>query len=314
MSDSVDPVGQSVDDSSNVVVDHNDIEANTQQEEADKYVPVEEPNSTEPTPEAPNATAVDNGEETTPEVMANPVQVEATGVAAVGENQESAIAEDEWQPNDRSRDPMVVLGRNIIRCVRSPLGYCSLIFFSIAICALSVTFFVYAIISLVRTSNNEQKDLCHRSSAWVYVLVHLILGGFIYQQGEDKGDNDVEKLGKACWNLIKYLTILGLMSWGCYELWGISCVDQLKDKLLYIILQIYVIVDIIAVGCSCCVMWSICCFTMCYKSYSRRRAHGDSEQRPLRNDTDGAAEPTVHEATPTTEVPSDQATAVVLEV
>ena len=239
--------------------------------------------------------------------VADPVKIEADGVFVVGEDEEAPIAraDPDQQPYSPSRNPMNILGRAIIACVSSSTGKCLLFTFALAMVGLSITFLVFTIIGLARTSNEHQKDICHRSDAWICVLVHLLVGGFIYNNNDSKNDDDDgdNAAGKTCCQLLKGLTQVGMAIWGIYELFGVSCVNDLKGKLLFIILQIYVILDMISIGCYCLILCSMGGYFCCKRNCSLSVFEGRSD----------ASTTTVEEANvaiPATEVPANQASAV----
>jgi hypothetical protein len=112
---------------------------------------------------------------------------------------------------------------------------------------------------------------------------------------------------------LKICTQLGLTAWGIYELFGVSCVDELKDKLLYIILQIYVIVDIVSIGCCFTVLFGMCGFYcvkgLCsrFESFTIRRSEARHEARYAQQQHQDQH---INTAIPAVEVPANQATAV----
>ena len=136
----------------------------------------------------------------------------------------------------------------------------------------SFTFFIYTILALVRTTNNEQKDACHSSHAWIYVLLHFILI-LCLCRGEGCDDSNDKSIRSAisrcrrwmCFSesclLISRVTIfLGLVGWGMYELWFVSCVTALRGRWLYIIMYVYVLLDILIIA----IFVGAFCLSICY--------------------------------------------------
>lgn len=141
------------------------------------------------------------------------------------------------------------IAHQIFHCLQTKVGWTIFIVLIFCIVGLSIAFLVFTIMSLVRTSNNEQKHICHQSSAWIYVLIHLLLNGFLYNNNDNNNnDDDNKSVCTICSNLTKLAGIAAMTAWGIFELFGVHCVKELKGKLLYVILQIFVIVDIITMG------------------------------------------------------------------
>jgi hypothetical protein len=110
----------------------------------------------------------------------------------------------------------------------------------------AITFLVYTIIALVRVDYYEQKDYCKDSNAWVFVLVHLLVGGNLSASSAKQGGDQSEAAG--CAEILNSLIFCGLLAWGIYEVWGVDCFNDMDNTTLWVITQVYVIVDIIAIG------------------------------------------------------------------
>ena len=110
----------------------------------------------------------------------------------------------------------------------------------LALFSASISYVVFSIIALCDLSYKQQKDICKKSNAWIYILLNLISGVIIFGITKNKKDtNKKEHL------LLSYIILLAMMIWGCYELFGINCVSKLDNTLLYIMLQINVYLRII---------------------------------------------------------------------
>jgi hypothetical protein len=148
---------------------------------------------------------------------------------------------------------------------------------------LTTLLIVYSGYALLKTSSEEQKDICHRSKAYECVTTHMILlimyiigSTYSHRQAElkkkekeqaaaeneddeeeDDADNNhtgfvgplstkimAEQDSQFSRSLIHY----GLTVWGIFELWGVSCVDKLCNELIFTVLQLYVVLDFIVLG------------------------------------------------------------------
>jgi hypothetical protein len=107
----------------------------------------------------------------------------------------------------------------------------------------SIVYVVFAIISLCETSYIEQKNMCKQSNMWLYILINLIISSVNTTSFVNKRYSDEKQTP-----ILNILILFGLLSWGCYELFGVECVNNLHSTLLYIILEINVIVEIIING------------------------------------------------------------------
>lgn len=110
----------------------------------------------------------------------------------------------------------------------------------LALFSASISYVVFCIIALCDLSYQQQKDICNKSNAWIYILLNLISGVIIF--GITKNKKDTSKKDNL---LVSYIILIAMMIWGCYELFGINCVSKLDNTLLYIMLQINVYLRII---------------------------------------------------------------------
>ena len=110
----------------------------------------------------------------------------------------------------------------------------------LALFSASISYVVFCIIALCDLSYHQQKEICNKSNAWIYILLNLISGVIIFGITKNKKDNN-----KKDNLLVSYIILIAMMIWGCYELFGINCVSKLHNTLLYIMLQINVYLRII---------------------------------------------------------------------
>ena len=116
----------------------------------------------------------------------------------------------------------------------------------------------FNIYSLTLISNKTIHNHCKNSNIWEWMIsfmvITLIMGGGSNKKSEDGGVMQV-----ILNNLCQLIILTGLTCWGCYEIWGVDCVD--KTLLLYTLSQVTVgiyitILGIFLIGISigCCYM------------------------------------------------------------
>lgn len=105
----------------------------------------------------------------------------------------------------------------------------------IGLLACTVTWLVYSIIGLSKVSDSTIRDNYNGSLLWRYVLVMTIFVCLQLTQAQKSGSNskDNDLASKMCSLLINLLLILGLASWGTYEIWGRSYDESLTNYLIY---------------------------------------------------------------------------------
>jgi hypothetical protein len=102
-----------------------------------------------------------------------------------------------------------------------------------------VVWFAYTIKSLCDLSYHDQKDLCPGSNAWLYLLLTVSLfTNWITPTTDLKSWSKVQVI-------IGTFVQLGITSWGCAEMLGVPCIDQLYDTTLYLMLAITVVLNLI---------------------------------------------------------------------
>jgi len=119
---------------------------------------------------------------------------------------------------------------------------------------LVLTFNIYSIKSLIDVSYKDVSNVCSNSNIWYYLLTITLLS----ISGLQKNNNNLESLlvtlsisglqknNNNLESLLVTLSMLGFFIWGSYELFGISCIDQLKNTNLYnISLSYWIFITII---------------------------------------------------------------------
>jgi hypothetical protein len=111
---------------------------------------------------------------------------------------------------------------------------------------LVLTFNIYSIKSLIDVSYKDVSNVCSHSNIWYYLLTITLLS----ISGLQKNNNNLE-------SLLVILSMLAFFIWGSYELFGVSCIDQLKNTNLYnislaywIFITIFLSIIIIITLCS----------------------------------------------------------------
>jgi hypothetical protein len=99
--------------------------------------------------------------------------------------------------------------------------------------------YIYMVKSLCDLSYHEQKALCSGSNAWLYVLFTISLFSNVY--GMTNMDKSTSKKGQLMCNAF---VLLVTTSWGCVEMFGVPCIDQLYNTLLYLMLAITVLINL----------------------------------------------------------------------
>ena len=133
---------------------------------------------------------------------------------------------------------------------------CISCFSVISLVTASITYLVFAIIGLVNTSHKEIQDICPNSNIWIYLLVILILNGGFF-------GNNIKAIGErkksgACGIICNLLLQMGFLCWGAYEIWGVSCVDEIRPDLVYTMAEINVIATIVIIGITIVAVCLIC--------------------------------------------------------
>jgi len=135
------------------------------------------------------------------------------------------------------------------------------ILFILGIIGCAIIYSVYVIISLCQTSYNEQKEICSKSNAWLYLLLELVVNSIVSKISiKQKNTGDTEKSKKSNYRDLLQITSIAFTIWGCIELFGVNCVKELNHTLLYTMLQVSVIRNIIVTGILLLFGTTMCCF------------------------------------------------------
>ena len=90
-----------------------------------------------------------------------------------------------------------------------------------------ITYVVFCIIALCSVSFRTMKNHCEESNMWVWLLVSIIYNATsVSSNASSKNDN-------PCVMIISFIISLGLLGWGSYEMWGVSCANNLSKYLVY---------------------------------------------------------------------------------
>ena len=120
------------------------------------------------------------------------------------------------------------------------LGNCIGVFLVLGVVGGVAVWYIYMIKSLCDISYRDQKDLCPGSNAWLYLLFTISLFLNIYGMLNmcfDASSKKAHLVGNA-------ILLLASTGWGCAELFGVSCIDELYDTLLYVMLAVTVLINL----------------------------------------------------------------------
>jgi hypothetical protein len=97
---------------------------------------------------------------------------------------------------------------------------------SISLIAGIIIFYIFSIVGLIYTPNDEVNQLCCNSNLWYYLTTGLVLNfiNVIFYKNKDILFGHLE---------IIIFSLLGMICWGGYELFSISCINNLYDTILY---------------------------------------------------------------------------------
>ena len=116
----------------------------------------------------------------------------------------------------------------------------------------------FNIYSLTLISNKTIHKHCENSNIWEWMISIMVIS-LALGMGSNKKSED-GNMQVILNNLCQLIVILGMTCWGCYEIWGVNCVD--KTLLLYTLSQVTVGFYITILGifliCTCigcCVMF-----------------------------------------------------------
>ncbi len=100
--------------------------------------------------------------------------------------------------------------------------------------------------ALETMSYTERREKCPQSHIWLYLLVNMmscLILSFYFLIGSVWRVR--EKIQTNLFFFTRKFIHAGLVVWGCYELWGVSCVDSITHTTLYDMAYAHVIINII---------------------------------------------------------------------
>jgi hypothetical protein len=95
-----------------------------------------------------------------------------------------------------------------------------------------VSLYVFSIMGLCETPYKDVDELCPESNLWYFLLVLLIMNLSSGKSAVKRFSDDSDS-SNGCAALISLFIHIGYISWGTYEVFGVSCIDQLHDTLLW---------------------------------------------------------------------------------
>ena len=116
----------------------------------------------------------------------------------------------------------------------------------------------FNIYSLTLISNKTIHNRCEDSHIWEWMISFMAIS-LAMGMGSNKKTDDGGAMQFILNNLCQLIIMTGMTCWGCYEIWGVDCVD--KTLLLYTLSQVTVgfyitILGIFLIGIciGCCAM------------------------------------------------------------
>ena len=119
----------------------------------------------------------------------------------------------------------------------------------------------FNIYSLTLISNKTIHKHCEDSHIWEWMISFMVVGLFLGMSSNKKSEDS--GMQSILNNICQLIIMLGMTCWGCYEVWGVDCVD--KSLLLYTLSQVTVGFSIIVYGIILIVIY-IGCTVMCIES------------------------------------------------
>ena len=127
------------------------------------------------------------------------------------------------------------------KCMAIFLGVILLIGFVFGILVL----YGFNIYSLTLISNKTIHNHCKNSNIWEWMISFMAIS-LAMGMGSNKKTDDGGAMQFILNNLCQLIIMTGLTCWGCYEIWGVDCVD--KTLLLYTLSQVTVGIYITTLG------------------------------------------------------------------
>lgn len=130
----------------------------------------------------------------------------------------------------------------------------------------------FNIYSLTLISNKTIHKHCESSHIWEWMISFMVISLALSMGSKKKSEEDGGVMQVILNNLCQLIILTGLTCWGCYEIWGVDCVD--KTLLLYTLSQVTVGIYITILGIF---LIGICigCCAMCYESKCLKKSLND---------------------------------------
>ena len=125
--------------------------------------------------------------------------------------------------------------------------YCLIVLLVMGIIGASMALFVFDVIGLNETSNEQLHSECKDSNIFAFVIVVILfpcLQPCFTTQDEQKRKSLSGVLGSLC----SVGLLVGIFIWGTYEIFGVSCVPSIEDTTLYKVAYIHWVLLTIGVG------------------------------------------------------------------
>jgi hypothetical protein len=119
----------------------------------------------------------------------------------------------------------------------------------------------FNIYSLTLISNKTIHKHCENSHIWEWMISFMVIGLFLGMSSNKKSEDS--GMQSILNNICQLIIMLGMTCWGCYEVWGVDCVD--KSLLLYTLSQVTVGFSITVYGIIIIGIY-IGCTVMCIES------------------------------------------------
>lgn len=102
----------------------------------------------------------------------------------------------------------------------------------------------FNIYSLTLISNKTIHNHCKNSNIWEWMISFMVISLALSMGSNKKSEDGTMQV--ILNNLCQLIIITGMTCWGCYEIWGVDCVD--KTLLLYTLSQVTVGIYITILG------------------------------------------------------------------
>lgn len=138
------------------------------------------------------------------------------------------------------------------KCMSIFLGVILLIGFVFGILVL----YGFNIYSLTLISNKTIHNHCKNSNIWEWMISFMVISLALSMGSNKKSEDGTMQV--ILNNLCQLIILTGMTCWGCYEIWGVDCVD--KTLLLYTLSQVTVGIYITILGIFLICISIGCCY------------------------------------------------------